>query len=50
VTAPDPPRRVILDRDETGAWIVSVPSIRGCHTHGRSISQAVGRIPEVLLL
>jgi predicted RNase H-like HicB family nuclease len=44
------PRRVILERDETGEWIVSVPSIPGCHTYGRSISQATNRIPEVLLL
>ena len=28
---------VRLSRDENGAWLAKVPSVPGCHTHGRSI-------------
>lgn len=42
--------RVVFDRDESGAWIVSVPSVRGCHSHGRSLNQARTRIREALAL
>ena len=40
--------RVVMERDEEGAWIVHVPSIAGCHTYGRSIRQATKRIQEAL--
>lgn len=36
--------------DESGAWIVSVPSVRGCHTYGRSLAEARRRIREALTL
>jgi predicted RNase H-like HicB family nuclease len=44
------PLRVVVERDEAGAWIASVPSIPGCHTYGWSITQASSRIREALLL
>ena len=42
--------RVVIKRDESGAWIARVPSIPGCHTHGRTLEQARGRIREALAL
>jgi predicted RNase H-like HicB family nuclease len=40
---------VELERDEAGgAWIARVPSVPGCHTHGRSIDQALNRTREAL--
>ncbi|CAN5754595.1 hypothetical protein BH18ACT17_BH18ACT17_13970 [soil metagenome] len=36
---------VRLTRDESGVWLAKVPSVPGCHTHGRSIEQAMNRIP-----
>lgn len=30
--------RAVVTRDESGAWIVDVPGIRGCHTYGRTIA------------
>jgi predicted RNase H-like HicB family nuclease len=42
--------RVVFERDESGAWIVSVPSVRGCHTYGRSLHHARMRIREALAL
>jgi predicted RNase H-like HicB family nuclease len=41
---------VSLTRDEGGAWLARVPSVPGCHTHGRSIEQAMNRIREALSL
>lgn len=40
--------RVIFERDESGAWIARVPSVRGCHTHGRTLQQTRRRIREAL--
>jgi predicted RNase H-like HicB family nuclease len=40
--------RVEIDRDESGAWIARVPSVPGCHTYGRTLSQVRGRIRETL--
>jgi predicted RNase H-like HicB family nuclease len=40
--------RVELDRDETGWWVATVPSVPGAHTQGRSIEQAMNRVREAL--
>jgi predicted RNase H-like HicB family nuclease len=42
--------RVVIERDESGAWIATVPSVPGCHTYGRSIGQALNRTREALSL
>ncbi len=42
--------KVRFERDDEGWWVASVPSIRGCHTQGRSIHQARERICEALAL
>jgi predicted RNase H-like HicB family nuclease len=38
----------IFERDESGAWLARVPSIRGCHTYGRTLEQARSRLREAL--
>ena len=40
--------RVVIERDESGAWIARVPSVRGCHSHGRTLDQARRRLREAL--
>lgn len=40
--------RVVLERDETGAWIARVPAVPGCHTFGRSLVEAKRRAREAL--
>lgn len=40
--------KAIFERDETGAWIARVPSVRGCHTYGRTLEQARVRLREAL--
>ena len=42
--------RVVLERDESGAWIARVPRVPGCHTYGRTLEQARRRIREALAL
>ena len=42
--------RVVLERDESGAWIARIPSVPGCHTHGRSLVEARRRVREALSL
>lgn len=41
---------VVIDRDETGAWLAHVRGVRGCHTYGRTLDQVRRRIREVLSL
>ena len=40
--------KAIFERDETGAWLARIPSIRGCHTYGRTLEQARTRLREAL--
>jgi predicted RNase H-like HicB family nuclease len=42
--------RAVFERDESGAWIASVPKIPGCHTYGRTLDQARRRLREALSL
>jgi predicted RNase H-like HicB family nuclease len=39
---------VDLERDEDGVWVAAVRGVRGCHTQGRSIRQAMSRVREAL--
>lgn len=42
--------RVVIERDEAGAWIAHVRGVRGCHTYGRTLDQVRRRIRETLSL
>ncbi len=42
--------KVRLERDETGHWIASVPSVPGCHSYGRNLDEARRRIRQALAL
>ena len=42
--------KVRLERDETGHWIATVPSVPGCHSYGRSLDEARRRIRQALAL
>ena len=41
---------VVLERDGSGRWLAHVPSVAGCHTHGRTLAQTRERIREALTL
>jgi predicted RNase H-like HicB family nuclease len=40
--------KAVFERDESGAWIVRIPELRGCHSYGRSLDEARRRIREAL--
>jgi predicted RNase H-like HicB family nuclease len=40
--------RVVYERDESGHWIATVRGVAGCHSYGRSISEARARVREAL--
>lgn len=42
--------RVTFELDSDGNWLVRAPEILGCHSHGRSLSEARKNIREALLL
>lgn len=41
---------VIVERDEVGYLVASVPSLKGCHTQARSMDELVERIKEAIQL
>lgn len=41
---------VIIERDEQGFYLASVPSLPGCHTQGKSFDEVMTRIREAVLL
>ena len=41
---------VIIERDEDGLLIASVPSLPGCHTQAKTLPTLLKRIKEAILL
>ena len=41
---------VIIERDDDGYYVASVPELRGCHTQGKSLDEVMERIEEAALL
>ena len=41
---------VIIERDEAGFYVGSVPQIPGCHTQGRSLDELMERMREAVEL
>ena len=41
---------VIIERDEDGRYVASVPSLRGCHTQAESLDDLMTRVREVIEL
>ena len=37
---------VIIERDEDGLYVGSIPQLTGCHTQGRSLDELMERIRE----
>ena len=42
--------KVLIERDEDGYFIASVPALPGCHTQAKSLSQLKKRLKEVIAL
>jgi predicted RNase H-like HicB family nuclease len=41
---------VIIEKDEDGYFIATVPSLRGCHTQAKSLDVLMKRIKEAIEL
>jgi predicted RNase H-like HicB family nuclease len=39
---------VIIEQDSEGTYVASVPSLRGCHTQGKSLDEVIERIREAI--
>lgn len=39
---------VVIERDEDGLYVASVPSLPGCHTQARSLDELMARIREAI--
>jgi len=39
---------VIVERDEDGYYVASVPALAGCHTQARSLDELVARVQEAI--
>jgi predicted RNase H-like HicB family nuclease len=41
---------VLVERDEDGYYIASVPELPGCHTQARTLDEMTGRVKEAIEL
>lgn len=41
---------VVIERDEEGLYVTSVPALPGCHTQVKSLTELDGRIVEAIEL
>jgi predicted RNase H-like HicB family nuclease len=41
---------VIIEKDEDGYFVASVPQLKGCHTQAKSLDELNERIKEAILL
>jgi predicted RNase H-like HicB family nuclease len=41
---------VVIERDEDGYYVASVPALPGCHTQARSLDELMERVREAILL
>ena len=41
---------VVIERDEEGYYVASVPELQGCHTQAKSLDKLMERIREAIQL
>ena len=41
---------VVIEKDEDGYFVASVPSLRGCHTQAKSLDALMKRVREAIAL
>jgi predicted RNase H-like HicB family nuclease len=43
-------RQIVIRKDEGGCFIASCPSLKGCHSYGYTIEEALDNIKECIQL
>lgn len=38
--------RVIIEQDEDGCYVATIPELKGCHTQAKTLDQLMARIRE----
>jgi predicted RNase H-like HicB family nuclease len=41
---------VVIERDQEGYYVASVPALPGCHTQARSLDELMDRVREAIAL
>ena len=41
---------VVIERDEDGYYVASVPELPGCHTQAKDLNELVNRVKEAIKL
>ena len=41
---------VVIERDDEGYYVASVPALPGCHTQARSLDELMDRVREAITL
>ena len=41
---------VVIEKDQDGYYVGSVPALPGCHTQGKSLDQSLERMQEAVAL
>ena len=41
---------IIIEQDETGYYVATVPELRGCHTQAKSLDKLMERVREAIEL
>lgn len=41
---------VVIEQDEDGIYVASVPALRGCHTQAKNLEELIPRIREAIEL
>jgi len=41
---------VVIEKDEDGCYVGSVPALRGCHTQGKTMDELLRNIKEAIAL
>tara|TARA_Y100000310_G_C20130787_1_gene555770 strand:- start:151 stop:369 length:219 start_codon:yes stop_codon:yes gene_type:complete len=41
---------VVIEQDEDGCYVVSAPALKGCHTQGKTMDEAISNIKEAIEL
>ncbi len=41
---------ILIEKDEDGVYIASVPALKGCHTQAKTVEELIPRIKEAIAL